>query len=120
MDQRLKASAIQRQIFRELPVYDRADRCVLRIYQRRTAGDRDGFRCRTQRHLEIKLDGVLHVENHIRFHDGFEAGFLHFNTIVTGRDRGNEIRARLVCRSPVADVGVVVDGCYFRLDDDRL
>ncbi len=64
-DQRLETPAIQRKILDERAVNHRADRRRLGIHQRRDSFDRDGLRDSAEGHLEIDLESILNMKDHV-------------------------------------------------------
>jgi len=109
-DQRLEAAAVEREVVDERPIDHGADRSRGGIHQRRACIYRDDLRHGPQRHLEIELQGVLHLQDDVGLDQCSEAGLFDFDAIRPGRKVRKIVLARVVCGCDVTGVGVTVDG----------
>ncbi len=85
IDERLKASAVQREILYKIVVNDRTHRGVLRVDRAHAGFHRHALRQRTHFQLKIQGDHVLNVQFQSLLNGCLEALFLHDNAVGTCR-----------------------------------
>src|SRR5258708_1862720 len=88
VDQSLKASAVQRQIFRELTIHDRADRGRLGVDEGCATLNGHGLGHGAYGQVKIDSAGIQDIQHDVRFYDGLEAYFRNLEAVASRRNGG--------------------------------